>query len=149
MVSEIGAPLFIQGPKGSLEIKAEDKLMRKLAMLIEVNCFGKNLSEVCLLYGYKKQRYYQILNNYKASGSMGIIEQKKGPKKNGKRTDSVVSQIIRYKFLDPAISGRVILQKLTQRGIPIGLRSVERTIAEYGLQKKTLRVESGKRKGRT
>lgn len=137
--------IYIKGPKGELAINRKDKLMCKIAMLFEVICLGNSPTNVSLRYGYKKQRFYQILDNYRVSGSNGIIEKKKGPKTNTIRTESVSSQIIRYKFLDPAITSKVIVQKLIQNGISIGLRSVERTIAEYGLQKKTLFLKSEKR----
>jgi hypothetical protein len=56
-----------------------------------------------------------------------------------------VRQIIRYRFLDPQMSLEVIAQKLNQNGCPIAIRSVERVISEYGLQKKTPSVSSRKR----
>lgn len=48
----------------------------------------------------------------------------------------MVSQIIRLRFLDPKASAEVIAQKLRQTGVKVSVRSVERTITEYGLQKK-------------
>jgi hypothetical protein len=47
--------------------------------------------------------------------------------------------VIRYRFLDPDCSVDVVAQKLRQQGHPISTRSVERIVADYGLQKKTLR----------
>ena len=44
-------------------------------------------------------------------------------------------RIIRYKFLDPELSAEVIAQKLQQQAVPISIRSVQRVITEYGLQK--------------
>jgi arginine repressor len=54
----------------------------------------------------------------------------------------VVTQIIRHRFLDPEASSDVIAQKLRQTGIKVSQRTVERTITEYGLQKKTLQVST-------
>jgi hypothetical protein len=42
------------------------------------------------------------------------------------------------------MSLEVIAQKLNQNGYPIAIRSVERVISEYGLQKKTPSVPSRK-----
>jgi hypothetical protein len=56
--------------------------------------------------------------------------------RNYRRTDEVVRQVIRHRFLDPEISPEVIAQKLGQTGYSISTRSVERTIADFGLQKK-------------
>jgi len=52
-----------------------------------------------------------------------------------------VHQIIRLRFLDPDGSPSIIVQKLKQMRIDVSLRSVERTIQEYGLQKKTLQTK--------
>ena len=42
-----------------------------------------------------------------------------------------------HRFLDPDASPEVIAQKLTQCGMHISTRSVERIIERFGLQKKT------------
>ena len=46
--------------------------------------------------------------------------------------------VIRHRFLDPDASAAVIAQKLVQTGVVLSIRSVERIIQDYGLQKKTL-----------
>ena len=57
-------------------------------------------------------------------------------------TDELIRRVIRHRFLDPDASAQVIAQKLCQSGFAISNRSVERVIAEYGLQKKTLSIPS-------
>ncbi len=54
-------------------------------------------------------------------------------------TDEIVRQVIRHRFLDPEASAEVITQKLEQTRHALSIRSVQRVIADYGLQKKTLR----------
>jgi hypothetical protein len=71
-----------------------------------------------------------------------LISHPRGPKSNYRRTKEVVCQVIRHRFLDPEASPEVIAQKLRQTGLQISVRSVERIIEQYGLQKKTLRVPS-------
>jgi len=127
----------LEGPGGTLRIDTSDKLSLKLAMLFEGTCLSKHPSQVAAKYGFTKQRYYQILQDFNEGGSSAIIEKKKWPKRNYIRTESIVNQILRYKFLDPESSAEVIAQKITQAGRTISTRSVERTITEYGLQKKT------------
>jgi arginine repressor len=83
-----------------------------------------------------------LLNAFIKDGSRGLIPKKTGPKKNYVRTDSVVAQIIRHRFLDPDAKAEVIAQKLKQTGVRVSQRTVERTITEYGLQKKTLQVSA-------
>ena len=70
----------------------------------------------------------------------GAMRQARGPKTNYRRTEEMVRQIIRHRFLDPDASAEVIAQKLQQAHHLISIRSVERVISDFGLQKKTLRL---------
>jgi transposase len=133
---------YIEGPSGKFYIDNNDKLARKLGMIFEINCLGKSSKKVAERYGYTKQRYYQILEKFKEEGSEGIIEKKTGPIKSRILTDTITSQIIRYRFLDPDSPIDVIVQKLKQSGIKVSKRSVERVITKNGLQKKTLFIKS-------
>jgi transposase len=99
----------------------------------------KNITEK---YGVSGSQLYKIKNAFKIGGSESLREKQKGPSKSYKRTESVVNQIIRMRFLDRDISVGVITQKLKQMGYKISQRSVERTITEYGIQKKTPFVKS-------
>lgn len=124
-----------------LKVAPDDKSSRKLLMLVE-GIFGIGVKQSIKKYGYTEQRYYQLLKAFQTAGSDALIEKKRGPQNNHKRDDKTVQQIIRYRFLDPDVSAAVITQKLNQRGVSISQRSVERTIQEFGLQKKTLPVKS-------
>ena len=124
-----------------LKIDLDDKVSRKLLMLIE-GTFGIGVKKSIEKYDYTEQRYYQLLKAFQKDGSNALIDKKTGPKENSKRDDRMIQQIIRYRFLDPDASAAVISQKLKQTGNPVSVRSVERTIQEYGLQKKTLSVKS-------
>jgi transposase len=101
-----------------------------------------NITAVAQRFGLSRQRYYQLLEAYTTEGLAGLQPQKTGPKSNYRRTDQAVRQILRYLFLDTAASPEVIRQKLNQTGFPISLRTVHRVIADFGLQKKTLRPQS-------
>jgi hypothetical protein len=136
---------FLSGPKGSLCIREDDEITLKLAMLFEGQCEGLGPLKAAKKFGYTRQRYHQILNEFTQRGAAGLKRLKTGPKRNYRRTDEVVRQVIRYRFLDPQMSLEVIAQKLNQNGYPIAIRSVERVISEYGLQKKTPSVPSRKR----
>lgn len=114
-----------------------DPTSLKFMMLIE-GTFTIGVKESILKYGYTEQRYYQLLKKFKSEGFEGLIDKKTGPKKNTTRTDVVEKQILRMRFLNPLDSAEVIAQKLNQQGVTISVRSVERTITEYGIQKKTV-----------
>lgn len=132
-----GALMMLSGPRGSLPVKEHDEITTKLAMLFEGHCEGLGPAKAAKKFGYTRQRYYQILNQYMDKGAEGLKSMKTGPKRNYRRTDEVVRQVIRHRFLDPSVSADVIAQRLNQSGHCISVRSVERVISEYGLQKKT------------
>ena len=127
------------GSAGSLLIPSEDEITLKLAMLYEGKCEGLGPTHAAEKFGYSKQRFFQLLHRFQEQGALGLASLPRGPKTNYRRTQEMVRQIIRYRFLDPEASPEVITQQLQQAHHLISLRSVHRVIAEFGLQKKTLR----------
>ena len=85
---------------------------------------------------------FKTLHAYLENGSAALEPKKRGPKTNYVRTENVVTQVIRHRFLDPDANCTVIAQKMKQTGIKVSQRSVERIVNEHGLQKKTLPVSS-------
>jgi hypothetical protein len=130
----------IVGAGGTLSIRPDDEITRKLAMLIEGECEGLGPLQAATKFGFSKQRYFQVRTAFAAQGAPGLQSHKRGPKTNYRRTAEVVRQVIRHRFLDAEASPEVIAQKLRQSGRQISIRSVQRVIEEYGLQKKTLSV---------
>jgi len=126
------------GPGGSLPVSPQDEITRKLAMLVEGECEGLGPLRAAEKFGYSKQRYFQLRQAFRKHGAAALQSQRRGPKSNYRRTEEVVRQVIRHRFLDPEASTQVIGQKLRQAGQPVSTRSVERVIEDYGLQKKTL-----------
>jgi transposase len=121
----------------SIEILPEDTLSWKQAMIFE-SLYNEDLTinEIANKYGYAREYYYQVLKKYKEKGSKGLEDKTTGPKTHYKRTDEIKKQIIRLRFLDPEANCEVIAQKMKQMGYDVSQRSVERTVGEYGLQKK-------------
>ncbi len=119
-------------------IDENDSLCKKLSMLIEGHC-TIGVKEAINKYGYTEQRYYQLLKQYQQGGAEALTNKKRGSDKQPVRTREAVNQTIRLRFLDPFASAGVISQKLKQIGYNISKRSVERTITDYGLQKKLIR----------
>jgi hypothetical protein len=130
------------GEHGSLLVTEQDEITRKLAMLIEGECEGLGPINAARKYGFCKQRYFQLREAYLREGAEALQSKPRGPKTNYRRSCELVRQVIRHRFLDPQASADVIAQKLRQTGFVISTRSVERVIAEYGLQKKTLSVST-------
>ena len=127
----------LMGSAGSLLVPDDDEITRKLAMLIEGECEGLGPTKAAEKFRFSKQRYFQLRGAFCEIGALALRSQKRGPKRNYRRTEEVVRQVIRHRFLDPDASPDVIAQKLRQSGLPISTRSVERVIEQFGLQKKT------------
>jgi len=126
------------GPSGRLRVRDSDEITRKLSMLIEGECEGLGPSKAARKFGFSKQRYFQLRTAFTELGAQALQSHKRGPKTHYRRTAEVVRQIIRHRFLDPEASAEVIAQKLLQGGWTISIRSVQRVVEEFGLQKKTL-----------
>jgi len=128
------------GTGGLLSVRADDEITRKLAMLIEGECEGLGPLQAAKKFGFSKQRYFQLRATFAELGAQALQSQRRGPKTHYRRTAEIVRQVIRHRFLDPEASAEVITQKLLQTGWEISIRSVQRVIEEFGLQKKTLSV---------
>ena len=135
------------GPGGTLAISPDDEIARKLVMLIEGQCLGLGGAAAAKKHGYCKQRYSQLLAAFGREGTAALQSAPRGPKRNYRRTDELVRQVIRHRFLHPDATVEVIAQKLRQSGFTISNRSVRRVIEDIGLQKKTLRMPA--RRART
>jgi hypothetical protein len=130
------------GTGGLLSVRADDEITRKLAMLIEGECEGLGPLQAAKKFGFSKQRYFQLRAAFDELGAQALQSRKRGPKTHYRRTAEVVRQVIRHRFLDAEATPEVIAQKLCQSGWEISIRSVQRVIEEYGLQKKTLSVST-------
>lgn len=125
------------GAHGSLLVPEDDVLSYKLAMLVEGECLGLGPTAAALKYGYTRQRFFQLKQAFLQHGSTALLDRPRGPKTLYRRTDEVIRQVIRHRFLDPDISAEVIAQKLRQTDHALSIRSVHRILADYGVQKKT------------
>jgi transposase len=127
----------ILGVAGELIVPPDDESAERFLMLIEGQCEGLGAVAAAAKYGLSKPRYYQLLKAFHERGTPALRSQKRGPKGPSVRTEEVVKQVIRHRFLDPDASADVIAQKLRQTGFPVSTRSVERIIEQVGIQKKT------------
>jgi hypothetical protein len=128
------------GPAGSLPIAAEDEVSLKLAMLIAGECGPLGPKGAASQFGFSRQRYFQLRQAFLEKGAEALSSLPRGPKSNYRRSQELVCQTIRHRFLDPEASSAVIAPKLRQGGFQISQRSVDRVFAQFGLQKKTLSV---------
>ena len=134
------------GQAGSLPVPENDQLIRRFAMLLEGQC-DNGPKAAAEKFGLSRTRYFQLRQQFLQGGIDALLPQKTGPKTNYRRTDEIVRQVIRYRFLDPEASAEVIAQKLVQCGATISVRSVQRIIQDYALQKKTVSTSSAVARG--
>ncbi len=127
----------VVGSAGQLSVHPDDHVARRLVMLLEGEC-ELGATEAARKFDISRQRYYQLRGRYDQQGLIGLEPRKPGPKTNYVRTDEIVRQVIRHRFLDPDASTAVIAQKMRQAGFPVSARSVDRVVNDYGLQKKNL-----------
>ena len=132
----------IQSQFGSLPITEDDEITRKLAMLIEGECGSEGIDRAAAKFNYSRQRYFQVRALFLEKGGQALLSSKRGPKSKHRRTQELVCQVIRHRFLDPEASTEVIAQKLRQCNFPVSKRTVDRVICQFGLQKKTLPIPS-------
>ena len=135
MKKEVASKLF----KGAISIIVDpaDTLAWKLLMLYQAASGDEHsIKEIAKEFGYTREHFYVIKKAYEEKGSQGLLDVPQGPKSNYRRTNEIEKQIILHRFLDPEASCEVIAQKMKQTGHKISQRSVERTINDYGLQKK-------------
>ena len=138
------------GIGGNLSVREDDEITLKLMMLMEGECEESGPLQAATKFGFSKQRYFQLRSAFNEAGALALQNQKRGPKTKYRQTAEIVRQVIRHRFLDGDASAEVIAQKLRQTGSTISNRTVERIIAEYGLQKKTPQIppRRGARKSR-
>jgi hypothetical protein len=131
---------FLSGPAGQFKIPKDDEITLKLAMIYEGECTALGPLAAARKFGYSKPRYFQLRHLLAQRGAAALQSLPRGPKANYRRTEEIVRQIIRHRFLDPDASVEVIAQKLKQTQHSISIRSLQRVFTDYGLQKKTLRA---------
>jgi len=132
----------------SLRVEPADTIAWKFAMLLEAATTKEGtIEQIAQKFGYTREHFYTIKKHYEEGGSQALLDKPKGPKSNYKRTKEIEKQIIRHRFLDPDANCEVIAQKMNQAGHAISQRSVERTINEYGLQKKGYIKQLKKQRG--
>ena len=119
-----------------LDLQESDKVTKKFLLLLESQG-PLGIEQACSKYGYSKQRYYQLLRDFRQWGMKGLIDRKPGPKTSSLEKDDLTKWVIRYKFQDSDITAAVITQKLKQQGYKVSERIVQQILSDYGLQKKS------------
>ena len=68
------------GHSGSILLPDDDEITRKLAMLFEGQCEGLGPTQAARKFGYTKQRYFQLLEQFELQGALALQSKVRGPK---------------------------------------------------------------------
>jgi transposase len=123
----------IRGPGGTLPLREEDDAARDLYMLIEGETSGRTLDEVLTTFGRSRSTYFEKLRRFRESGLEGLIARPPGPRNAWRRPLEVVRHIVRARLRDPARGAPDIAAELERLGHTVSVRTVERTLTQFGL----------------
>ena len=127
----------ILGPGGTLSLPPEDPAARDLAMLIKGETSGAPLDEVLAEFGCARSSYYEKLRRLRVEGIAGLQRRPSGPRGPWRRTAEVVRFVVTARLAEPNRSAASIAKALKREGAPVSQRSVERTLAQFGLSRRS------------
>ncbi len=123
----------IRGPGGTLSVRPDDEAALDLVMLIEGETSGRPLDEVLAEFGRSRSTYYEKLRRFQDEGVEGLLARPPGPRSPWRRPLEVIRFIVTARLRDPLRSGSAIAEELGRRGHAVSVRSVERTLTQFGL----------------
>jgi len=123
----------IKGPGGVLPLRPQDEAAVDLAMLIEGETSGRPLDEVLLQWGRSRSTYYEKLRRFREGGVEGLLARPPGPRSAWRRPLEVVRFIVTTKLRHPDRRATEIAEHLERLGHRVSIRSVERTLSQFGL----------------
>jgi transposase len=111
----------------------DDEASADLLMLIDGETSGRPLDEVLSEFGRSRSTYYEKLRRFREQGLEGLLERPPGPRSAWRRPLEVVRFIVRTRLRSPDRSAALIAEDLLRQGHPVSVRSVERTLSQFGL----------------
>jgi transposase len=131
---------MIKGPGGVLALRPEDEAAADLVMLIEGETSGRPLDEVLAQYGRSRSTYYEKLRRFREGGLEGLLSRPPGPRSPWRRPLEVVRFIVTTRIRHPDRGAAAIAEELSRQGHTVSVRSVERTLTQFGLTRPAARV---------
>jgi transposase len=129
----------IKGPGGSLRLRKDDEAVLDLVMLIEGETSGHDLEEVLAKYGRSRSTYYEKLRRFREQGFEGLQARPPGPRAPWRRPLEVVRFVVTSRIRHPERSAAAIAEDLARQGHLVSVRSVERTLTQFGLTRVSAR----------
>ena len=133
----------IRGPGGVLEVRPQDDAAIDLVMLIEGETSGRPLDEVLGRYNRSRSTYYEKLRRFREAGLEGLLSRPPGPRSPWRPALWVVRFIVTTRLRHPERTAVEIADSLAQLGHRVSVRSVERTLTQFGLTRQTSRPRGG------
>jgi transposase len=130
-------PHAIRGPGGELSLRRDDEAGSDLLMLIDGETSGRPLDEVLIEFGRSRSTYYEKLRRFREEGVEGLLSRPPGPRTAWRRPLEVVRFIVRARLRDPSRGAALIAGDLLRQGHAVSVRSVERTLSQFGLTRAT------------
>jgi transposase len=137
----------IRGPGGTLTIRAQDEAALDLLMLIDGETSGRPLDDVLAEYGRSRSTYYEKLRRFREAGIDGLLARPPGPRTPWRRPLEVVRFIVTARLRNPERSAAEIADDLAKLGHQVSVRSVERTLTQFGVTRAPARVSGAARTG--
>ena len=123
----------IRGPGGVLQLRRGDEAALDLAMLVEGETSGRPLDEVLARFGRSRATYYEKLKRFREGGLEGLLARPPGPRSAWRRPLEVVRFIVRARLREPSRTAASIADELQRLGHDVSVRSVERTLSQFGV----------------
>lgn len=136
----------IKGPGGSLALRPDDEAAIDFAMLIEGETSGRPLDEVLARFARSRSTYYEKLHRFREQGIEGLLARPPGPRTAWRRPLEVVRFIVTTRLRDPERSAAAIAEDLDRLGHRVSVRSVERTLSQFGLTRAPARPPEDRRR---
>lgn len=130
----------LRGPGGVLPIRLEDEPALDLAMLIEGETSGRPLDDVLRQYGRARSTYYEKLRRFRDGGLDGLLARPPGPRNAWRRPVEVLRFVVVSRLRHPDWTAAAIAEELGRRGHAVSVRSVERTLSQFGLTRSVNRA---------
>lgn len=125
--------LEIKGPGGSLPLLPRDQAAIDLIMLVEGETSGAPLDGVLSRFGRSRTTYYEKLRRFREQGLEGLLARSPGPRSPWRRPVEVIRYVVTTRLRDPERPATAIAGELARLGHTVSVRSVERTLAQFGL----------------
>ncbi len=135
----------IKGPGGLLPLRPEDEAAIDLLMLIEGETSGRALDDVLLQFERSRSTYYEKLRRFREQGIAGLFASPPGPRGPWRRPIEVVRYIVTARLRSPERTAAEIAEGLARLGRTVSVRSVERTLTQFGLTRGGSRTSDGGR----